>query len=283
MICPTLAQQSAIQARGDVLVMAGAGAGKTRTLVERCLDWILEDPANHGLDQILMVTFTEAAAAETRKRLRERLEFLSGSSPCLAEQLALLETAHICTLHSFCLRLVRQHFFALGLDPQSRVLAEDQSRILAAKTLGTILNEHYASQTIDSLVVQDLIQDHGRGWDQPVRAMVGRIHAYTQTLPNPEAWFARHFERLTHPEPVLWRQWLMEELGQWRRSWETALQALAADNSKAAECATILVELPAEPSREDYSTALGQILNADQKLARQAENPTEKTAGESLR
>ena len=264
MICPTLAQQSAIQARGDVLVMAGAGAGKTRTLVERCLDWILEDPANHGLDQILMVTFTEAAAAETRKRLRERLEFLSGSSPCLAEQLALLETAHICTLHSFCLRLVRQHFFALGLDPQSRVLAEDQSRILAAKTLGTILNEHYASQTIDSLVVQDLIQDHGRGWDQPVRALVGRIHAYTQTLPNPEAWFARQFERLTQPEPVLWRQWLMEELGQWRRSWETALQALAADNTKAAECATILVQLPAEPSREEYSAALGQILNADQ-------------------
>src|ERR1700691_1113886 len=98
----TAQQQEAVAARGNVLVVAGAGAGKTRTLVERCLAWLLDEQNQGSVDEILMVTFTQAAAAEMRKRLREGLERAQASSPRLAEQLALLETAPICTLHSFC-------------------------------------------------------------------------------------------------------------------------------------------------------------------------------------
>jgi len=126
----TTPQEEAIRTRGNVLVQAGAGAGKTRTLVERCVRWLLED-RNHSLEQILMVTFTEAAAAEMRQRIRaelsKTLEQRAGGGECddhLAEQLALLETAHISTLHSFCLQLVRQHFYDLKIDPQVTVLAE---------------------------------------------------------------------------------------------------------------------------------------------------------------
>ena len=71
---PTPNQRRAIEALGNVLVQAGAGAGKTRTLVQRCVSWLLQDRQN-SLDQILMVTFTEAAATEMR--LRIRAEFLS--------------------------------------------------------------------------------------------------------------------------------------------------------------------------------------------------------------
>ncbi len=266
---PTLAQQSAIDARGNVLVVAGAGAGKTRTLVERCLAWLLEDPEHNGLDQILMVTFTEAAGAEMRKRLRDRLEKIAGNSPRWAEQLALLETAHICTLHSFCLRLVRQHFYELGLDPQLMVLADDQSRLLARKAMDAILEQHYNDETALAGMVQDLIQEHGRGWDKPVRELISQIHEYTQTLRDPEGWFAEQLKYLNEPEPLLWRQWLLSELQEWRRTWQRALEPLANENPNAEQCAEVLASLPAKPAREEFAAALAQIIDTDLAWPRQ--------------
>src|SRR5688572_26179569 len=109
MISSTPNQERAISARGNVLVQAGPGAGKTRTLVQRCVQWLLEDVCN-SLDQILMVTFTEAAAAEMRQRIRTELNAAFVRRPNdqhIAEELALLQTANISTLHSFCLQLVR--------------------------------------------------------------------------------------------------------------------------------------------------------------------------------
>src|ERR1043166_5313828 len=71
---PTSAQHEAIHAPGNLLVVAGAGAGKTRTLVERCLQRMRDDPERPRIDQMLIVTFTEAAATEMRERLRTSLE-----------------------------------------------------------------------------------------------------------------------------------------------------------------------------------------------------------------
>src|SRR5437016_1172877 len=105
---PTFAQQEAVAARGNVLVVAGAGTGKTSTLVERCLDCLLNEKPPASLDEILIVTFTDAAAAEIRQRIRLRLEEQLKQRPedlRWHEQLALFETAHIGTLHSFCLKL----------------------------------------------------------------------------------------------------------------------------------------------------------------------------------
>src|SRR6516162_3133182 len=134
----TTAQKEAIAARGNVLVVAGAGTGKTRTLVERCLNCLLEGSPRASLDQILMVTFTEAAAAEMRQRVRLRLEEQLKRTPDALhwnEQVALFDSAHIGTLHSFCLQLVRSHFYELELDPQMTVLAEEEARLLADETL----------------------------------------------------------------------------------------------------------------------------------------------------
>src|SRR5437773_10294386 len=114
---PTPNQQRAIGAGGNVLVVAGAGTGKTRTLVERCLARVCSEANPVSLDHVLMVTFTEAAAAEIRKRLREELEKRAAAdadNSWLAEQSALVDTARISTLHSFCLQVVREHFYELG-------------------------------------------------------------------------------------------------------------------------------------------------------------------------
>src|SRR6267143_889768 len=137
-------QLEAIRAEGNVLLIAGAGTGKTRTLVERCVQRVLQ--RNASLDEILMVTFTEAAAAEVRKRIRERLERACDErpeDPIISEQLALCESAAICTLHSFCYQLVRQHFYDLQLDPQLSVLTEQQARVLQEETLDSIFEEVY--------------------------------------------------------------------------------------------------------------------------------------------
>src|ERR1043166_9497200 len=99
----TDSQQQAIRQRGNVLVVAGAGTGKTSTLVHRCVALLLEE--NCSLEQILMVTFTEAAAAEMRSRIRAQLLKLQAGLPAESaqtekarQQLALLDTANICTL-----------------------------------------------------------------------------------------------------------------------------------------------------------------------------------------
>ena len=131
-------------ARGNVLVMAGAGTGKTHTLVERCLDLICNEQVS--LDEMLIVTFTEAAATEVRERLRKGLEEAIKHRPDaghLPEQLALFDAAHIGTLHSFCFKLIRGHFHALGLDPQLSVLDEAQARLLADEILEEQFQAHY--------------------------------------------------------------------------------------------------------------------------------------------
>ena len=122
-------QREAITARGNLLVVAGAGTGKTRTLVARCLRLVAEERAS--LENILVVTFTQAAAAELRGRLRHELRELLAArrdDEHLAQQLSLLDAARISTLHSFCRQLTREHFHALNLDPQFIVL-DEQGRL----------------------------------------------------------------------------------------------------------------------------------------------------------
>src|SRR5205807_8160836 len=94
----------------------------------------------------------------------------------LAEQLALVDTARISTLHSLCRQLVREHFHELGLDPQLAVLAEEQARLLARETLNRVLPQHYAGGTAIAEAVQQVIPDQGRRWVEPIRDLVLRTY-----------------------------------------------------------------------------------------------------------
>jgi len=249
----TLAQQEAITAQGNVLVVAGAGTGKTRTLVERCLGCLVNDKAPASIDEILVVTFTEAAAAEMRQRIRGRLEEERQRNRHHAarwqEQLALFETAHIGTLHSFCFQLVRQHFYQLELDPQLSVLSQEEARLLANETLDNVFRRHYSGRDPAAQAVQRLIQLQARGWDRPIRALVLRLHYYAQALPEPGAWLKEQLALFAAPEPQLWRRWLSETTSAWPQEWLPALDLLAHSNPVAARCAAALRKLPSAPSR----------------------------------
>ena len=216
----TLSQQQAVDARGNVLVMAGAGTGKTETLVVRCLDCLARERAS--LDELLIVTFTEAAAAEMRQRLRRELEKKSAAAPDddhWPRQLALFDIAHIGTLHSFCLRLVREHFHELGLDPQLAILDEGEARQLANETLDEQFQAHYAGEDEFSLAVQNLIQIHGGGRDEKIRALILRLHNYSQTRPDAAGWLAEQIQKFSATEPADWQRWLLAAIADWRDEW----------------------------------------------------------------
>ena len=242
----TSTQQQAIAARGNVLVVAGAGTGKTRTLVERCLHCLVEEQPPVSLDEILIVTFTEAAAAEMRQRIRARLEEERQqhlNDPRWQEQLALFETAHLGTLHSFCLQLVREHFYQLELDPQLAVMPDEEARLLAVDTLTELLQKHYAGRGKAAEAVQRLIQSQGRGSDKPIRELVRRLHNYSQTLPDPAGWFEAQLAMFSSPEPLAWRKWLAEAIAEWCQRWLPRLKATTTGNELAAGCCDALEAL----------------------------------------
>ena len=195
MSASTSQQAAAIAARGNVLVAAGAGTGKTSTVTERCLQLVLQEKCS--LEEILMVTFTEAAAAEMRERIRHKLREASDvaahateAAHHLAEQLALLDHAPISTLHSFCLDLVRRNFHALGLDPACVVLDDAQTKPLVHTVLNELFLGHYTNKTTHAIAVRELIRTYGRGSDDVIRHLVVKIHRYTQSLAAPMEWFA---------------------------------------------------------------------------------------------
>ncbi|HTQ52046.1 MAG TPA: UvrD-helicase domain-containing protein [Candidatus Acidoferrales bacterium] len=283
----TPSQQQAVEARGNVLVMAGAGTGKTHTLIARCLDCLSRERAS--LDEILVVTFTEAAATEMKQRLRAVLqETLNSQRPGapssamagedgstlnqhLAEQLALFDTAPIGTLHSFCLRLVREHFYELGLDPQLTVLDPGETRLLAEETMDEQFQSHYAGQTGLSVAAQNLIQIYGNGDERPIRATLLRLHQYAQTRPDADRWLAGQITRFASPEPAEWREWLRDAIAGWREEWLPVLEKLGAPasgvpsgNEKAAECLEILQKLPDDSSSKQAAVVLGEILVVDE-------------------
>jgi ATP-dependent helicase/nuclease subunit A len=134
----TAQQKQAIETDGrDVLVTASAGTGKTSVLAGRCLRLLTDAKANIGVRRMLVLTFTNAAAEEMRSRIADSLrkEYESSGSRHLKRQLMLVDAADIGTIHSFCQKLIREHFYRLGIDPAFRLIDEDEQRLLKARML----------------------------------------------------------------------------------------------------------------------------------------------------
>ncbi len=135
-------QRRAITARGkDVLVTASAGTGKTAVLSGRCVDIVSDKTTCPDVFELLVLTFTEAAAEQMRSRIAEQLTsaFTESNEPRLRShlhsQLILLGGADISTIHSFCKRLITEHFYKLGLDPTLSVIDSDEAKLLKAEIL----------------------------------------------------------------------------------------------------------------------------------------------------
>jgi ATP-dependent helicase/nuclease subunit A len=251
MPAPTPQQQAAIAAHGDVLVIAGAGTGKTSTLVARILDRILVPAPQTSLDRLLVVTFTEAAALEMRHRLRMALEdrrLAAPADPWLSEQLALLDVAQVSTLHAFCLRLIREHFHQLGLDPRFSVQDPMQDSVLRRRVLTEVLREHYRGDLPTSEIVQPFLERFAADGDQVVRTLVTQVHDYARSLPEPDAWLAEQRRLHESDSPDAWCDALRSAVPRWARDWLNHLRSLSAReprNFAARECGAALEKLSA--------------------------------------
>ena len=269
MSAPTPQQHAAISARGNVLVAAGAGTGKTSTVTERCLHLVLHEHCS--IEEILMVTFTEAAAAEMRERLRKQLRAAadvaipeSDSAHWLAEQLALLDNAPISTLHGFCLELVRRNFHALGLDPQFSVLDEAQTKPLVHAVLDDLFLKHYASETTQANAVRELIRTYGRGNDDPIRRLVVQLHQHAQTLAAPEAWFTAQTDLFSSQVPQAWREQFVQAVRDWAQLWQDPLAESADLSANIAASHRAVKQLPASnPTFAQAATAVADVVAAD--------------------
>ena len=195
-------QRQAIEARGaDLLVSAGAGAGKTAVLVERILQRIMDPVEPVDVDRLLVVTFTEAAAAEMRERIARRLAERLSADPDdqrLALQLALLPRADISTLHAFCLRVCRRQFHLAGMDPNFRVLDEHEASLLRFEVLDQVLERRFAAGDQAFL---DLARRFGGRGGEGLVPLILRIHEFAATQRDPDQWLDQALALLGGPEP----------------------------------------------------------------------------------
>jgi len=228
-------QAAAVTAEGNVLVMAGAGTGKTSTLVARVADRLTRPTDPVRADRLLMVTFTEAAAAEMRSRLRERLEALAASAEGgLVEQVARLELAVIGTLHSFCLQLLREHGTELGLEPQVAVLDAVDAGRMAAQVWARRLEGWLSASGTEGEAFRGMIDGWFDGEPGALWETVRGVSGYVRTLADPEAWLATQGVLWSTATPEAWRGWLDAFLPEWVDGWTERFRGVASTNSSVA-------------------------------------------------
>ncbi len=199
-------QRHAIEARGsDILVSAGAGSGKTSVLVERVIRRLMDPERPIDVDRILVVTFTESAAAEMRERIRLALLDQERGQPArrAASQLALLGKAAISTLHGFCLQVLRRHFYVLGLDPRFTVAGEDEARLLKLTALDRVFESmHRSTEDEETKAWQALVEHYGGPRDdRTLREIVLQLFEYVQSLPEGERWLEQATEAYERGSP----------------------------------------------------------------------------------
>lgn len=189
----TKEQQSVIDLRDrDLLVSAAAGSGKTAVLVERIISRITRDETPLDIDQLLVVTFTRAAAAEMRERVGAAVNQLCEQQPenaHLRRQSALVHNAMITTIDSFCLFVVRNHFEDIGLDPNFRISDEGEMKLLEQDVLKQVFEENYGEGRESFL---NLIDSYaGKRSDQAVKDMVLKLYHFSLSSPWPREWLAQ--------------------------------------------------------------------------------------------
>lgn len=234
-------QREAILGRGgSLLVAASAGAGKTMVLVERIISRITDPVRPVDVDRLLVVTFTNAAAAEMRERISRALAKEIARQPGsahLQRQLALLGRATICTMHSFCLDLLRQFFYRIDLDPAFRVADETEAALIQSEALEELFERRHAGP--DSQLFAALADSYGgKRDDGDLQDLVLEAYRFARSTPRPEEWLARLPESFDLPAGASF-----DEL-----PWGAALkEALAMDLAAALSSLELAVGLARRP------------------------------------
>ena len=202
-------QRDAVESEGEsLMVSAAAGSGKTAVLAARCARLVAEPARNPaacddgpcGVEQLLVVTFTNAAARQMRDRigaaLRKRAEMAEGDGDAalatrLSREIQLLPRASISTLSSFCVGVLRRHFHAAGVDPNFAILDADQANLLKKQAAKEVFEERYDPEDGgESAAFHELIDLYAEGDDRSLVQRVINCHELLTSVADPAAWRA---------------------------------------------------------------------------------------------
>ena len=171
------------------MVSAAAGSGKTAVLVERIVKIITDKNHPVDIDHLLIVTFTNAAAAEMRERIGNAIEKALDEQPGdehLLRQLTLIHNAQITTIDSFCLYVVRNHFHEIDLEPNFRIGDEGELKLLREDVLGKVLEQNYEEP---SEAFSDFVEGYASGrTDAALNEMILQLYEFSRSYPWPEKW-----------------------------------------------------------------------------------------------
>ena len=186
----TREQQQVIDLRKrNILVSAAAGSGKTAVLVERIIKMITEGEHPVDIDRLLVVTFTNAAAAEMRERIGAAIEKALEEHPDsehLQRQLTLIHNAQITTIDSFCLYVIRNHFHEIDLEPDFRIGDEGELKLLKEDVLRGVLESNYEQMTPEfAAFAKGYVSGKS---DAKVAEMILSLYEFSMSYPWPMEW-----------------------------------------------------------------------------------------------
>ena len=214
----TKEQKDAIYKKGsNILVAAAAGSGKTAVLVERIIQKILTDGID--IDKLLVVTFTNAAASEMRERVLDAIYKKIEEDPDnenLQKQTVLLGKSNICTIHSFCLDVIRNNFFEIqDLPANFRIGSEEEIELLKQEVLENLFEELYEKE--DESFTKLIETYTGYKGDEPLKEIILEIYRFMQSNPFPNEWLEEKVdmfkcESINDFSETLWGQVLLESL-----------------------------------------------------------------------
>ena len=219
-------QKQVIESRGsNLLVSAAAGSGKTAVLVERIIRMVTDEKHPLDIDKLLVMTFTNAAAAEMRERIGAAIEQKLEEAPedeHLQAQAALVHHAQITTIDSFCVNLIRSHFNMLDLDPAFRIGDEGELMLLRADAMQELLEGRYEN---GGPPFERFVEAYSQGKsDASIETYIMQVYTFSQSNPYPAWWFAQCREEWggdgEGPEgPYPWMEFLMADVKRQAREW----------------------------------------------------------------
>lgn len=214
-------QQKVIDTRNcNILVSAAAGSGKTAVLVERIIQRITDKNNPVDIDELLIVTFTRAAAGEMKERIRQAIEKKLEENPeneHLQRQSTLVHHALITTIDSFCSYIVKNYFHLIDLDPSYRMGDEGEMRLLQADVADIVLEEAYTNAEPSFLAFSEGFA--GGKTDKKIPEMIIKLYSFSMSYPYPEEWLlncrkAYEMESIEELEKADWMFMVKNEVRQ---------------------------------------------------------------------
>jgi ATP-dependent helicase/nuclease subunit A len=255
-------QQKAIEERNkEILASAAAGSGKTAVLTERAVNLILRDGID--IDRLLILTFTEAAAGEMKRRIYDALAAARDSSANgerARRQLALLPSAAISTIHSFCASVIRKNFQLINIDPAFRIADKSEAALIKQDALDEILEEAYENGSEDFYLLAEWYAAKVK--DDSLAEIILNVAESIEADPDPECFITRAYQNFDYSGDFFetdWGRYILNDA-------ETTLRAVLENVRLAAN----LCEAPRGP--EKYLTAIGSDFFAIEALLKNPRN-----------